>query len=116
MSEKHRPIRDAFRILGKFLKHAIHLEWQTDAGRVNFYGMVLALLGVILLTIFGALEWIVGTIVAAVRSQSSPPVSDPIDVAWVFVVFTLGCVAMLVALDARARKHDRSVGSDHEGD
>ncbi|WP_203135345.1 hypothetical protein [Microbacterium sp. JZ31] len=112
MTEKEPgALSQFFGALTELVKDAARLEWQTEAGRINFYGMVLALLVVLAFTLFGTLDLIAQTILAALGRAPAPVMTNPLDAVWVFMVFTLACVAMLGVLVVTSRRSDRKEDS-----
>lgn len=102
--------RSAFVFIKSIFLNAIKLEWKTDAGRVNFFGMLFAFFIVVLATMTGGVQWAVETTLKAFSLGNGPTGMNPIDTVWIFLGFTLICVAMLGVLVLSARKHDPPAG------
>lgn len=96
----------AFSLFRRMFADAVRLEWQTDAGKVNFYGMVLAFFIVVVTSVTGGVQWTVEVLLAAFGRGDGPSGMNPIDTIWIFLIWSLGCVLMLGLLVVRARKND----------
>lgn len=107
MTDQREPLKRTFKFIVEVLKNAINLEWQTDAGRVNIIGMVLAFAVVMIAMIFNTAELIIGAVAAFIAREPMQSDANIIEVLIVFLGFTLLCVAMLGVLVLRSRHDDK---------
>ncbi|MGM1016781.1 MAG: hypothetical protein ACQEW8_04505 [Actinomycetota bacterium] len=99
------------RVLAQMFKDAVNVEWRTDAGRMNLFGMLLGIVLVAILTVAGILQWSVATVSQAFGDGPGPSDMNPMDALYVYLVANLICVAMLGVLVIFARRND----SPHNG-
>lgn len=108
MSSWLRVVRDTidggFKRISGLVREGLNLEFRTDAGKINFRGMLLALLLVALLVV----SRILPDLVESLRGQSGKPVVSGTEMVIAFGLWTLLCSLMLLYGDRNLRDPDRS--------
>lgn len=89
--------KNFFGRLASIASEALSAEWQTDAGRINSFGMIAALAIACIAPVLSFIQWIAVIVTAWVRGTEPPALFDVAQTMIAFLICTLLCVGMLAA-------------------